>query len=370
MSSSRDSSWIPAFTENDRSGSSDRVSNSNKTIDRALGMVATLGVSVAILRLILYAVRLKRRGSLPLFLHPILQVVLKTLYFDEDQVADGVDDDEDRELVRHLGSCHCKVIQFELWAQKRVVARLHPNGKLKFPRVKTIARHFQLIEGTQHMKMYYLSIEKEEHGNVLCAHSFCERCGVHILRAPNSKSDQLEVNALCLDNKDNNIVIVTSKDKPEPAGIPIPTQWDNSDSFGGRGNQVEDGFAPPVQVVHSPSGTNRFFENRHMGRFENRSLEDMRRRFEKAPSFGASAEKFVALGTPATSAVTGSDTNEPIDQLSIDSDPSFLRRPSSGGWTHSSYEKDFHSPSSVLTPTMREQMKKYMGRHLKTNDGS
>ncbi len=37
------------------------------------------------------------------------------------------------------------------------------------------------------------------HNSVIAAHTFCSRCGVHILRAPNSHSDMLEINTNCLD---------------------------------------------------------------------------------------------------------------------------------------------------------------------------
>jgi hypothetical protein len=48
--------------------------------------------------------------------------------------------------------------------------------------------------------------EQFECRHVTAAHTFCNRCGVHILRAPNSLTNKLEVNTSCLDDfrKDRN----------------------------------------------------------------------------------------------------------------------------------------------------------------------
>ncbi len=44
---------------------------------------------------------------------------------------------------------------------------------------------------------YYSRYEPKQ--SQIAAHTFCSRCGVHILRAPNSHTDKLEVNINCLD---------------------------------------------------------------------------------------------------------------------------------------------------------------------------
>ena len=35
---------------------------------------------------------------------------------------------------------------------------------------------------------------------IIAAHTFCNQCGVHIFRAPDSRKNTLEVNANCLDS--------------------------------------------------------------------------------------------------------------------------------------------------------------------------
>jgi hypothetical protein len=51
--------------------------------------------------------------------------------------------------------------------------------------------------------VYYVNLAQTERGHVVAAHTFCSRCGVHILRAPNSDTDKLEVNTNCLEDRSN-----------------------------------------------------------------------------------------------------------------------------------------------------------------------
>jgi len=48
-----------------------------------------------------------------------------------------------------------------------------------------------------------VNLAQTERGHVVAAHTFCSRCGVHILRAPNSDTDKLEINTNCLENRSN-----------------------------------------------------------------------------------------------------------------------------------------------------------------------
>lgn len=59
------------------------------------------------------------------------------------------------------------------------------------------------------MSVYYVDLCDDDASNmyehqfehhVTAAHTFCNRCGVHILRAPNSHSNKLEINTNCLDD--------------------------------------------------------------------------------------------------------------------------------------------------------------------------
>ena len=84
------------------------------------------------------------------------------------------------------------------------------NGKIKYPYCQTSADNFQLISGSRFVSVYYVDLSADFdddtmnqhhfHRHVIAAHTFCSRCGVHILRAPSSHTNKLEVNTDCLDD--------------------------------------------------------------------------------------------------------------------------------------------------------------------------
>ena len=60
------------------------------------------------------------------------------------------------------------------------------------------------------------------------AHSFCSRCGVHFLHAPNSRSSALDVNVDCLYRDDSSVQIKVRPGKKTnlSSGTPLLGQWD------------------------------------------------------------------------------------------------------------------------------------------------
>jgi len=126
----------------------------------------------------------------------------------------------------HRGSCHCRSIQFLLRGPQKLEAVDSP-GKIRYPHIPTTATQFQLLRGENEVKFYYVNdksdssvgstIASEEqpdynfendddqHNNRTQqqssgAHGFCVNCGVHILRAPSRSSEDLEINANCLED--------------------------------------------------------------------------------------------------------------------------------------------------------------------------
>lgn len=92
------------------------------------------------------------------------------------------------------------------------------SGKINYPHYVSNTNDFQLISGSRFLSVHYVNICNDEddeslnedhfeHNNIVAAHTFCCRCGVHILRAPNAHTNLLEVNTNCLDKfqgvKDN-----------------------------------------------------------------------------------------------------------------------------------------------------------------------
>jgi hypothetical protein len=86
-------------------------------------------------------------------------------------------------------------------------------GRIRYPHHPTTADKFQLTKGSRHLKMYYVNVRRQltategagaggDASTVMAAHTFCGRCGVHIVRAPDSNLDALEVNVGCLEEVD------------------------------------------------------------------------------------------------------------------------------------------------------------------------
>ena len=85
--------------------------NSQQPMDRALGVAATLALSLALLRLAGHALRYDGQEEAPSSFSSIkglLRTILLDLY--PSRQAEG----QDQEWIVHRGSCHCKAIQFEV----------------------------------------------------------------------------------------------------------------------------------------------------------------------------------------------------------------------------------------------------------------
>mmetsp|Transcript_12945 Transcript_12945/g.19382 ORF Transcript_12945/g.19382 Transcript_12945/m.19382 type:complete len:398 (-) Transcript_12945:101-1294(-) len=140
---------------------------------------------------------------------------------------------ENRDVI-HSGSCHCGSVHFELRA-KAYFDALDSPGKIRYPHVAVESSAFRLIQGTRYLKMYYVKLSQvnavEEEEDVTAAHAFCKRCGVPILRAPDSTKDCVEVNVNCINNMpvDSRSVCFRQDVSPNSlgAGIAIKDQWKN-----------------------------------------------------------------------------------------------------------------------------------------------
>ena len=105
----------------------------------------------------------------------------------------------------------------------RYVQARDSQGKIQYPHFISNAETFQLTRGTRYLSIYYVdsssssssfstpshqfqqrppsnssSIMSNSQGKP-AAHTFCKKCGVHILRVPDPDSNVLEVNTNCLD---------------------------------------------------------------------------------------------------------------------------------------------------------------------------
>eukprot|EP00557_Chaetoceros_sp_GSL56_P005719 CAMPEP_0176499986 /NCGR_PEP_ID=MMETSP0200_2-20121128/13256_1 /TAXON_ID=947934 /ORGANISM="Chaetoceros sp., Strain GSL56" /LENGTH=360 /DNA_ID=CAMNT_0017898515 /DNA_START=720 /DNA_END=1802 /DNA_ORIENTATION=+ len=173
-----------------------------------------------------------------------------------------------RELKRLEGSCHCQSVRFVLKAPTKIVARQDNRGKICHPYYSTTAEKFELLCGTKYLSVYYVNLTPQSfsdrdrnrpHGQssdpdrnrdevIIAAHTFCSRCGVHIFRAPNSRTDQLDVNVDCLEDKCSVVEIAVEKEKkgmdiwsgkPSKNGVPL-NRNSNAEQLNGGDVQEED----------------------------------------------------------------------------------------------------------------------------------
>lgn len=88
----------------------------HRTMDRALGAAAAMGLSMVVLRLVAQAFKSAKQNGQESDTFQILQVVLKGLFLGPQQEEEPVNDSASTETVLHLhsGSCHCRAVTFEV----------------------------------------------------------------------------------------------------------------------------------------------------------------------------------------------------------------------------------------------------------------
>jgi hypothetical protein len=248
-------------------------------LDRTLGTVATLGLAFGLFRVLKHLrdeygevgdgdseSSNRDRGriarSIKSLVHVLLRKVMMGLGIKRieamptnggDRNRDGSQQAKRMPIRTFSGSCHCKSISFILRAPSHIEAR-ECHGKIKYPHCLSNADDFQLITGTQLLSVYYVELSDDTGCNassnsntqpfdnsIIAAHTFCSRCGVHILRAPNSYTNKLEVNTSCLDDFDGN----NDKNLHNFMSINV-TIDENKNGMGmGGGKPVEDNFKRP-----------------------------------------------------------------------------------------------------------------------------
>ncbi|CAB9515426.1 Glutathione-dependent formaldehyde-activating enzyme [Seminavis robusta] len=245
-------------------GNSSSNNNSQNSVSRSLSTTASMGISLIIIRIVASAVQAARedlanstgghnnntqggdavthmlhRGESVLqflrsFLHRMIVQRQNTITngTNNNNKQDDDDDDEDNVPVIHEGSCHCQSVHFELIAPQKILCKLGEAAKIQFRHIRVRAKSFRILKGAHLVKMYYVNKPSSVSPQALDtgAHSFCSRCGVHFLHAPNSRSTALDVNVDCL-HLDGPIK-VCGKTTNLSVGVPVPDQWDQAETDG------------------------------------------------------------------------------------------------------------------------------------------
>ena len=88
----------------------------HRSMDRALGAAAAMGLSIVVLRLVAQAFKSAKQNGQESDTFQILQDILKRLFVTRQQEQEPVHDSASTETVLHLhsGSCHCRAVTFEV----------------------------------------------------------------------------------------------------------------------------------------------------------------------------------------------------------------------------------------------------------------
>ncbi|MFL6798800.1 MAG: GFA family protein [Xanthobacteraceae bacterium] len=95
------------------------------------------------------------------------------------------------------GSCPCRLVQFRVSADLRVITECNCSICTKKGFLHLIVPHeqFELLSGREQLATYTFNTK-------VAKHMFCKQCGVHSFYVPRSDPDKIDVNARCLDNID------------------------------------------------------------------------------------------------------------------------------------------------------------------------
>lgn len=280
-------------------------SSSNSQVSRTVGTAATIGLSLTILRFLISAatVNNNRRGGGDAdynddgddgslagrseVLYQFVKSVLKRMLLLQSNNnnggggdGDGDDQSEDNVPIIHKGACHCRSVQFELIAPRKVACKAARPGKIQYRHARVRARSFRFIQGAPFVNMYYVNKtttttnsgggghHQPKGSDEVGAHSFCSRCGVHFLHAPNSHSSALDVNVDCLETEDIKLQATNQKMLYLSAGIRVRGQWGNQEGGGGDNNSHSFGYpatiseddanGTPLKVLPIPNNSSPF----------------------------------------------------------------------------------------------------------------
>lgn len=356
-------------------------------VDRAMGAAASLGLCLAILRVVGSAYGASRHlengesynaaassktsaGSLSHFLLSYVRNFLRRMLLEDD--LDVFDDDVDpnpSSTITHGGSCHCGAVAFEVIAPRCLQAR-DGVGKIQYRHTKVKTASLKVMKGHASLKTYYVVSNGKSHDRG--AHAFCQQCGVHILYAPWKNSPHLFINVNCLAEGIKKVRLARGADKMSEAIPAVDEQWDNHSAVSEvSGDSRWNVFQHQDSTIFSASSssvadTNTWRYDRNEEASVSPSVSDFsylkKSQFTISPSLTATTES--QMSSDASSMM-----RLDIDETSV---RSFKSARTTGSISLKPLNTRLESPADQqLSPAMREQMMRYMKKHLApSNNGS
>ena len=111
-------------------------------------------------------------------------------------------------MVTHLGSCHCKQIQFEVKGEKNIKVldcSCSICSILNYKHYIVNKSQFKLLKGKKDLSTYTFNTN-------VAKHLFCKNCGIKSFYIPRSHPDSISVNLNCIYSKTINKVKIIKFD--------------------------------------------------------------------------------------------------------------------------------------------------------------
>jgi hypothetical protein len=369
-----------------------KVSLKNPGSSDTMGAAVSLGLCLAVLRVVGSAYRSSTHlengdqfdaannktssassaATLSHFIMSYMTKFLRRVLLADD--ADIMEDDLDPNLsscITHAGSCHCDSVQFEVVAPRCLQAR-DGVGKIQYRHTKVKTSNFKVFKGHEFLKTYYVvSNGTSDKG----AHAFCQNCGVHILYAPWKNSPHLFINVNCLAQGIRKVRLARGAEKILDA-VPADAQWETLSTVSEVSGDSRWNF-----FQHQESaGSGASYSDTNTWKYD-RPIDEL--------SVSPSLSEFSYNRKPHQFSHSPTLTSTTESQMS--SDASYLLRREGDDSTVRSYKSTrsatsykssrtaptislqplnsrLESPAEQqLSPAMRNQMKKYMARHVTNN---
>jgi len=113
-----------------------------------------------------------------------------------------------KNMVTHLGSCHCKQIQFEVKGEDNIKVldcSCSICSIINYKHYVVSKSQFKLIKGKNHLTTYKFNTK-------LAKHLFCKKCGIKSFYIPRSHPNSISVNLNCINSNTINKVKVIKFD--------------------------------------------------------------------------------------------------------------------------------------------------------------
>ncbi|MFL2683029.1 MAG: GFA family protein [Alphaproteobacteria bacterium] len=111
-------------------------------------------------------------------------------------------------MIKHLGSCHCKQIQFEVIGKNNIQVldcSCSICSILNYKHYVVDKSQFKLLKGKKYLSTYTFNTK-------VAKHMFCKICGIKSFYIPRSHPDSISINLNCINSKTINKVKIIKFD--------------------------------------------------------------------------------------------------------------------------------------------------------------